>query len=172
MKKNAIRYFIILAIFSILALTFYRSWQSHVNERSMPGIETGLPEEVGMNADMLTLMAKEISHGTYPNIHSVLIAKNNKLVYEGYFEGQDESWGDSLGVVKHDQNSLHDIRSVTKSIVSACIGMAINEGKIGSVEDSVFSYFPQYSRYREGARAGLTLRHPPALMSTLEGITG
>ncbi len=57
--------------------------------------------------------------------------------------GNDEIWGVKVRAISsHDENTIHDIRSISKSIVSACIGIAIMQNKIKSVDDPVFNYLP------------------------------
>ena len=58
-------------------------------EKTNDGWETATPEAVGMNPDTLLAMIDEIN--SYPNhgIHSVLIVKDNKLVFEKYFLNRD-----------------------------------------------------------------------------------
>jgi len=63
-------------------------------------------------------MTKLILLDTIPNIHSLLIVKDNHLIYENYFEGEDEKVGSRLGYISHAVSDLHDCRSITKSITS------------------------------------------------------
>lgn len=44
-------------------------------------------------------------------------------------------WGDPNAL-----QSIHDVFSVTKSVVSLLMGIAIGEGAVGSIDDKVFSY--------------------------------
>jgi CubicO group peptidase (beta-lactamase class C family) len=101
---------------------------------------------VNMDSFRIHQMEEEISKGSFPNIHSVLIARHNKLVYEKYWPGKDEVWGIPKGVVPHAKDSLHDIRSISKSIVSACVGIAIQQGTIKSVDQKIFDIFPEYKK--------------------------
>lgn len=125
-------------------------------------------QEVGMDSLPILQMEKEIQEGTYPNFHSVLISKNGKLVYEHYFPGKDEIWGDDLGVIAHKKEDLHDVRSISKSVVSACIGLAIAQGKIYSDTQSVFEFFPEFEKYNIGERSKLTLKHLLNMTSGIE----
>ncbi|MGI9308916.1 MAG: serine hydrolase domain-containing protein [Gammaproteobacteria bacterium] len=59
--------------------------------------------------------------------HAVLIVKDGGLVYEKYFSRTDEEWGTDLGEVSFEANTLHDLRSASKSVVSALVGIAIEE---------------------------------------------
>jgi CubicO group peptidase (beta-lactamase class C family) len=59
-----------------------------------------------------------------------LVIRNDKLLYEGYFNG-------------YDRESTQTSFSVAKSFVSALIGIAIEEGYIGSVDDPITKYIPE-----------------------------
>jgi CubicO group peptidase (beta-lactamase class C family) len=123
--------------------------------------------EVGIDSVLINKIDTAITKGTYPNIHSLLIVRDNKLVYEKYWLGKDEIWGDDLGITIHAKDSLHDIRSISKSIVSACIGIAIAQGKIKSVHQKVFDFFPEYSKLDTGMKSLLTIEHLLSMSSGL-----
>jgi len=66
-------------------------------------------KEVGMNKGKINTMTDALRNHKYSNIHSVLIAKNDKLVYEQYFPGKDQTWGEGdVGIVNFTKDSLHD----------------------------------------------------------------
>ncbi|SHN41010.1 serine hydrolase [Chitinophaga sp. CF418] len=136
-------------------------------EKMADGISIAAPKDVDINAGKINMLAEEIAQNTYPNIHSLLISRHNKLVYEQYWQGEDQHWGNSMGVVPHDRDSLHDIRSISKSIVSACIGIAIQQGKIKSVDQKVFSFFPAYAAQDTGLKSALTIKHLLTMSSGL-----
>ncbi|HUS01984.1 MAG TPA: serine hydrolase [Chitinophagaceae bacterium] len=124
------------------------------------GIQTSTLSKEGMNAAMINEIIKAIDSGFYPNRHSLLIYKNDKLVLEKYFTGRDKkAWVGDIGVVEHNVNTLHDMRSVSKSVVSACIGIAIARGKIKSVNQKVFSFFPEYEAFDTGTKKNLTIEN-------------
>ena len=133
------------------------------------GIQTSTLEDVGMNKDVINEIIEGISSGFYPNRHSLLIYKNGKLVLERYFKGKDEkAWSGDLGIVEHNINTLHDLRSVTKSIVSSCIGIAIAKGQIKSVDQKIFDFFPEYEQFNVGSKKDLTIEHLLTMSSGLE----
>ena len=119
----------------------------------------GSLQDAGINTFLLKSMDSNIISNIYPNIHSVLIWKNNKLVFEKYYAGIDEDWGTNLGVVTYHKDSLHDIRSITKSVLSACIGLAIEQGKIKSVDQKAFDFLPAYHQLDTGLKSMLTIKH-------------
>jgi len=134
---------------------------------SEEGIEFASMADAGIDSILINKIDTAIRNGTYPNIHSLHIVRNNKLVYENYWPGKDESWGDDLGVRIHGQDSLHDIRSISKSIVSACVGIAIQQAKIKSIDQKVFDFFPEYKELDTGLISSLTIKHLLTMTSGL-----
>lgn len=132
------------------------------------GIKTAVLSKAGLNTDSLNQLTTQIASGFYPNIHSLLIYKEDKLVYENYFFGNDQKWGENLGVIEHNINDLHDVRSISKSIVSACVGIAIAQGKIESVNQKIFDFFPQYAAFDTGMKKELCIKHLLTMTSGLE----
>lgn len=137
------------------------------NPAPVDDIPVSTMAEAGIDSVLINKMTTAIRNHEYSNIHSVLIARGGKLVYEQYFSGNDEVWGDNVGDVTFDKDKLHDIRSISKSVVSACVGIAIAQGKLQDVNQSVFDFFPEYEEYKTGDRAKLTIEH---LLSMSSGI--
>lgn len=102
-------------------------------------------------------LTEQIEKEVYPNIHSVLISKNGVLIYENYFSGHDTNFGEELGIVEHSKSTLHDTRSISKSVISALMGIAIDKGLIESVDQNIASFFPDYSL--DGDKSNWTLEH-------------
>jgi len=103
-------------------------------------------------------MEAAIENGTYPNIHSILIAHNNKIVYEKYWAGTDRKEGVDLGNIKHSIDSLHAMQSISKSITSACVGIAVAQGKIKSINEKIFDFFPEYKAQDTGLKSTITIK--------------
>ena len=123
---------------------------------------------VNMDTGIIVELTKLILADSFPNIHSVLIAKDNMLVYENYFSGKDESWGSSLGYTMHDTNKLHDSRSISKSVVAACIDIAIQHKQIISIDDPIFNYLPGYTEYKTPLNEKITIRHLLTMSSGIQ----
>ncbi|GAB3900256.1 serine hydrolase [Larkinella knui] len=83
-----------------------------------------------MNPKPIEQLTDMITTEQYRNIHSLLISKNGKLVYENYFGGYTESVPEN-------------IYSATKSITSALIGIALDKRFIKSLDEKVVDYFPK-----------------------------
>jgi len=114
---------------------------------------------VGIDAVYINNMIMAIERNEYPNIHSILIAKDGNTVLNRYFTGEDERWGVNLGVINHNENRLHDVRSVSKSVVAVCVGIAIARGEINNVNQLVFDFFPEYNQYNTGAKSNISIHH-------------
>ncbi|CAA9196529.1 serine hydrolase domain-containing protein [Flavobacterium collinsii] len=96
------------------------------------GLITGSIDNTGLDKALLGEMMRKIVNGSYPNVHSILIIKDGKLVFEEYF-------------YEYNKTKLHEMRSATKSFVSALTGIAIDKGYIKSKKETVLSYFPDYT---------------------------
>ena len=133
------------------------------------GIQTATLKEVVIDEKLIQIMRDSISNGHYPNIHSVLILRNNKLVYENYWPGNDAVRGKGfVGFVDHHRDSLHDLRSATKSVVAILVLVAHAQGKIKSLNQRVFDFFPEYSRYDTGMKRNITVQHLLNMAAGLE----
>lgn len=112
-----------------------------------------------LDSAVIRRMETAIENGIYPNTHSLLIVRNDKILYEHYWAGKDKKNGNYSGIIPHGIDSLHEIQSVTKSIVSACIGIALQQGKIKSIDQKVFDFFPEYAAQDTGLKSALTIRN-------------
>ncbi len=123
------------------------------------GWATGTPESVGIDSAVLCPLAPRLEARKETNIHSVLVVRHDKLVFEHYFAGADEQWGRPLGTVAYDAAMPHDLRSVTKSVVGLVVGIAVERGWIRSLDTPVLDYFPEYADLRTPEKERITIRH-------------
>jgi CubicO group peptidase (beta-lactamase class C family) len=101
------------------------------------------------------------------NAHAVLVVRHGKLVYERYFAGEDQRWGQPLGRIPHDAATRHDLRSITKSVTSLLVGIAVDYGWIKDIDAPVLSLLPQYADLRSPEKDRITLRHLLTMSSGL-----
>lgn len=107
---------------------------------------TAAPEALGINPGELSLLEPVISSG-YDNINSIVVVKNGYIAYENYFNG-------------YSSGDVHHVASVTKSVISALIGIAIDKGYIKSIDEKVLNFFPEYAPYAaDRQKQEITLRH-------------
>ena len=101
-------------------------------------IEAGTydPWEIDDNYNKTTLpeTVREQIEGYDPV--AFLLIQNEKIKYEEYWDGYSEK-------------SLSNSFSAAKSVVSLLIGIALDEGKIKSLDQSVGDFLPEYN---EGSR--------------------
>jgi CubicO group peptidase (beta-lactamase class C family) len=118
------------------------------------------PESFGFESRQLCAIGNAVRHGRLRNLHGVVVARRGRLVFEQYFTGRDERGGSPVGDVTFGPETLHDVRSITKSIVSLLYGIALAQGQVGSVDRSLLDAFPEFADLRtEPARMGILVKH-------------
>lgn len=107
--------------------------------------EVSTPEDQGLDPKLvarLYLDAEEVV-----TIRSLLVIKNGKLIAERYF---------------HDGSvdALDRVQSVTKSVTSALVGIAIEHGCLTNLDQKAIEFFPeQESRITDTRKRDITIRH-------------
>ncbi len=82
------------------------------------------------------------------------------VVLERYYTAPDESWGRPLGVVSFGPETLHDLRSVTKSVVGLLYGIALDQDLAPPPGAPLLAQFPRYPDLMAvPQRTGLPIRH-------------
>lgn len=127
------------------------------------------PDDVGLDGAALTRLTAEIRGGSYGNIHSLLVVRHGRLAHEAYFVGDDERRGEPRGEVRFAADSLHDARSVTKSVTSLVFGIAVAaHDALADVNAPVLDFFPAYEDLRTPARLAIRLRDVLSMTSGLQ----
>lgn len=85
----------------------------------------------GMNIERLAELAGAMHFGEFPDLHSLLVMRNGRMVLERYFNGSGP-------------DDVHTMQSVTKSFASALVGIAVSQGHMADVEELVLDFFPQW----------------------------
>lgn len=116
-----------------------------------------------IDRDALCRLAARLDALSDPKIHAVLVARRRKLLFEQYFRGSDEitdrSYGKRVENISFDADTPHDLKSVSKSVASLAIGIAIDRGLIRSVNEPIFSFFPELSDLRSPEKDRIQLLH-------------
>src|SRR6478736_188409 len=84
------------------------------------------PEEQGVDSTRLEALMTDIAAGDY-GVHSLLLVRHGKIVLDANFYPYD-------GV------RSHDIASCTKSLTSLAVGVALSQGEIASVDDTLAAH--------------------------------
>ena len=98
-----------------------------INAQINTKLERGVPENEGLSSSAILNFINETEEKV-DDIHSLMIVKNGKVVSEGWWNPYNE-------------NSPHELWSLSKSFTSSAIGFAVSEGLL-SVNDLVMSFFP------------------------------
>ena len=115
-------------------------------------------EDKLIDRDALCRMADRLE-ASGANMHAVLVARGGKLLFERYFRGSDEINSHPVGKVNFDADTLHNVKSVSKSVASLAVGIALDRGLIRNVNEPIFSFFPELSDLRSAEKDRLQLSH-------------
>lgn len=142
-------------------------------ETSVPwptsGWSVASPGDEGMDASRLDALDDELEtkHG---NIDGMLVIRHGRIVYESHYERDYDALFDagaqSPGMYNYydpdwhpyyQRGDLHTMQSVTKSVTSALIGIAIGRGEISGVDVKVLDYLKGYDVPHADDWAAMTL---------------
>ena len=87
------------------------------------GWRTAAPSQQGMDPQVLDDLDTQVPE-RYPQVRSFLVVRHGYLVYEHYWQGRTVANGDN-------------VYSVTKSVVSVLVGIALGEGKLKGLDQPV-----------------------------------
>lgn len=93
------------------------------------------------------------------NVHSVLVERGGRLVFERYLGGNDEINDRPIANATFDAGTLHNMKSVSKSVASLAFGIALDRGLIKSVDEPIFNFFPELADLRSPEKDRLRLSH-------------
>ena len=120
------------AIAGLLLFVFQFSCSGNLTDpstfKSTVWVESS-PEAQGLNSQMINMGF--LAADQKPFINGIVIIRNGYLVAESYFNGNDK-------------DDYHNIRSVSKSFLSALFGIAIRENYIPNLGVKIMEYFPEY----------------------------
>jgi CubicO group peptidase (beta-lactamase class C family) len=119
------------------------------------GWRTSTAEEQGVDSAHLQAMIDAIKD-QHLEIHSVLVVRNGYIIAETYF-------------APYSKKTRHPIYSVTKSVISALIGIAIQLGHIDGIDERVSDLLPERElAQQDGRKAAMTLEHLLAMTTGLD----
>ncbi|MEL6975373.1 MAG: serine hydrolase, partial [Bacteroidota bacterium] len=90
-------------------------------------------------------LERDVELDTLEGTEGVVIAKNGEIVYEKYFAG-------------YHAQTPHDMRSAAKSIGSAIIGLAVDDGIIENTDVKIYEHLPKAFQYtKDEEKSKITL---------------
>ncbi len=114
-------------------------------------------------------LAAVIDAGQVGGLHGVVVVRGGETVLEHYGEGEDFAWARALGAVRFGPDTLHDVRSVTKSVTALLYGIALGQGRVPEPPAPLLAHFPRYPDLAaDPERARLTVEHALTMSLGLE----
>lgn len=150
--KSRLPYFSLALLF----LTTGCKWNDEVRPDPSPW-EYAQPSSGGLSENVLLDLDSVIKGGYLGDINSVLVLKDDKIVFENYYQFNT-------------RDSLQNVSSMGNALVSLLVGFAIDDGYIQSVDDSIHLYLEEYESYFEAdpLKRGIRFRH---LLTMRSGIS-
>jgi len=103
------------------------------------------PSKHGLDTEQLILALDEAENRK--SIYSVIVIRNDYIVAERYYRG-------------YDKDSAFNIRSVSKSFLSAMTGIALENGTINSINDKMLDFYPEYDHSGlDPRKRDITIKH-------------
>lgn len=131
-RNRRLSFFVFLLIITLLFSCSEKvQYVYHVPEKTNDGWVTAELGEVDVDSEKISHLIGDILNRKSKNIDSVLLVKNDKLILEEYF-------GD------YSRNKPHELHSVSKSITSILVGIAIDKQMIPNVDTKVYAFFPEH----------------------------
>jgi CubicO group peptidase (beta-lactamase class C family) len=168
-KRNSVRtlspimkviLFVIMA--SFVSIYAYQAISQASDNQSLPdywptkGWKSCTPEEQGLDSAKLAEGLQTIREKNI-NIHSLLIIRNGLVVVDAAF-------------YPYDGKTVHDFASVTKSLITTLIGIAIDQGKL-TLDQPMVSFFPGRTVANlDDPKKKITVRHLASMSSGLDSL--
>ena len=124
------------------------------------------PETMGMSSKVIQDLVKELEDGTYGSVDQFLFIKNGMVIADYKFDvnykaileedgdnhpegavaqgGGQYNYDDTNWHPYYNGTSLHSLQSVTKSVTSAALGVAVKKGHIESENVNIAQFFTDY----------------------------
>jgi CubicO group peptidase (beta-lactamase class C family) len=97
-------------------------------------VEYGSPFYENIDGNVLSELDGKIKTGVFGDIHSLLILRNDKIVFENYYSN-------------YQRDDLHPLGSSTQSIISTLVGTVEHTSESFSISDKIIDFFPEYPQY-------------------------
>lgn len=149
------------------------------------------PEKEKMNADSLLAFEKDISNGKYGPIDAMFITRNGKLIWQQSWKNDyDKIYGDKAKITSvmnpldpggqynyynpwwhpfYRRGELHSLQSVTKTITSIIIGIAVTQKEFPALTTPVLHFFDTSKvKHIDDRKRRMTIQHLLTMTAGLE----
>jgi len=130
---------------------------------------TSTPEAEGIDSAAIDSLVADLASGDYGLVDAFLLIRNGKVVADHRFENNYDSIGALYDTTDYQYNydhpdwhpylkgsDLHTMQSVTKSVTSAALGIAVDDGLISGVDVPVYPFFADYAPFTTDVRKDAT----------------
>ena len=108
--------------------------------------ELAQPGDVGMDESQLLLTESKIQNGIYGNLSSLIIVKDDKLVFEGYYNDVN-------------RNESIDVLGSTLAVSSLAAGIMLNQNIITDINTPISQLLNDQTPFEDPLRAQITFEH-------------
>lgn len=147
--------------------------------------DTSSPEAEGIDAAAIQSLVDDIESGQYGLVDAFLLIRHGKVVADRRFAHDYASIAAQYDTTNHPYNydhpewhpylrgsDLHALQSVTKSVTSAALGIAIDEGRIDGVDALAMPYFDTYAPFPlDSLKASMTVEDLLTMRSGIQWVT-
>jgi len=157
----------LIALTVLTGCSSYQDPESGSASKPWPGETwpTSTPSEQGIDAAAIDSLVADIDSGEYGLVDAFMLIRNGYAVANYRFTHDYEAIGSEYDSSNHMYNydhpdwhpylkgtNLHTLQSVTKSVTSAALGIAIDEGLLADVHIPVMPFFKAYEPYVTDSR--------------------
>lgn len=129
-----------------LACATFPAFRAHAASELQLDWDQSSPTEQGFDAQTFPAIKRRLKE-SLGDVHSVVVIRHGVLVFEHYKPGTS-------------RDTLRDVQSVTKSVASALVGIAMHHGLIADLDQPVLELLPDLGGTAIDPRAKqVTLRH-------------
>jgi CubicO group peptidase (beta-lactamase class C family) len=122
------------------------------------GWAVAAPDKTGIDPEVLCPLGQRFDEWKAADLHAVVVVRGGDLVYERYFTGDDQILGRAAGRIAFGPTTRHDLGSISETIVSLLVGIALDRGWIADIDTSTMTFFPEYDALRTPQKDRITLR--------------
>jgi len=125
---------------------------------STPGVGVAPPTQAAA-AQVFRADEVEAAARTLPRLHSLIVSRRGQVVFEGYYNG-----------TRRDRPA--NIKSASKSVISALVGVALDRALIPDVRTPILTYFAELARDADSRKREINVEHLLMMRPGLEGTSG
>lgn len=171
--KHPVRLFATFSIIGMMAVVYLTGFSEPMQAYDWPDDEwpVSTPEAEGIDAAAVQALHQDIENGTYGLVDHFLLIRHGRVVADHHYVHDYATIAADYDTTNHQYNydhpdwhpyyrdtELHTLQSVTKSVTSAALGIAVDEGLIGNVDTAIMSAFEGYQQdFSDERRKAVTL---------------